>query len=153
LIIPSALGTSLLPNLAKDFVIDPKRARATMWKSTKIIAGVMLALCILASLLAYPLMKMFISEEFASKAYLLVVILSVGVFVNGVAYIPYTALHAQGRAKPTGLLHLVELILYVPTLLALVHLMGLTGAAIAWTFRTIFDAVAMFWLYSMQRGK
>lgn len=150
LIIPGALGASLLPNLAKDFAIDPKRARSTMWKSTKITAGVMLALCIFASMAAYPLMKIFISEEFASRAWLLVVILSVGVFVNGIAYIPYTALHAQGRAKPTGLLHLVELVFYVPTLLALVHFMGLTGAAIAWSLRTVFDAAAMFWLYSTQ---
>lgn len=153
LIIPGALGTSLLPNLAKDFATDPKRARATMWKSTKITAGVMLVLCILASLLAYPLMKMFISDEFASKSWLLVVILSIGVFVNGIAYIPYTALHAQGKAKPTGLLHLVELILYVPTLLILLHLMGLTGAAIAWSLRTVFDAVAMFFLYEINTRK
>lgn len=151
LIIPGALGATLLPNLAKYFVIDPPKAHATMWKSTKITAGMMFTLCVLVSLLCYPLMKMFISADFASKSWLLVVILSIGVFINGIAYIPYTALHAQGRAKPTGLLHLLELILYVPVLLALVHFMGLTGAAIAWSLRTIFDAAAMFFLYAKQR--
>ncbi|KAF3997445.1 flippase [Glaciimonas immobilis] len=153
LIIPGALGTTLLPNLAKDFVINPLKAQATMWRSTKITAGVMFVLCISVCLLCYPLMKMFISESFATKSWPLVVILSVGVFINGIAYIPYTALHAQGRAKPTGLLHLCELFLYIPVLLGLVHLMGLKGAAIAWTIRTLFDAAAMFFLYAKQREK
>lgn len=147
LIFPGALGSSLLPNLARANAIDSVRAKQTFLASVKIATIGMFFLCLLASLLAYPLMKIFISEQFASQSWLLCVILSVGIFVNGVAYIPYTALHAQGAARPTGLLHMIELVLYIPTLLALVHLMGLKGAAIAWTLRASFDAAALFILY------
>lgn len=150
LIIPGALGASLLPNLARDFLIDSTKARATVFFSLKITALIMFVLCIAASLLAYPLMKVFISAEFATISWLPAVILSIGIFVNGIAYIAYTALHALGRAKPTGLLHLCELFLYIPLLWMMVSSMGLMGAAIAWSIRTFFDAGAMFWIYSVK---
>lgn len=147
LIFPGALGASLLPNLARDSAVDSGRAKRTFLNCVKITAVGMFVLCSLAALLAYPLMKFFISEQFADQSWLLCAILSFGVFVNGIAYIPYTALHAQGAAKPTGLLHLIELTLYIPILLVFVHFMGLRGAAIAWTLRASFDAMALFIIY------
>jgi O-antigen/teichoic acid export membrane protein len=151
LIIPGAVGASLLPSLAKEYSIQSTTAHATMITVCKQIAIIMAILCIGAASLCYPLMNFFISTDFASKAWLIVVILSVGVFINGLAYIPYTALHAKGNAKPTGILHLSELIIYVPVLLVFVHFAGLHGAAIAWTLRTTFDCIAMFIIYLKQK--
>ncbi len=151
LILPGALGASLLPTLARDRVVDSMRVAATFLKSVRIVSLAMLALCLTASLLAYPLMALFISEDFASKSWLLVLILSAGVCVNGIAYLPYTALHAHGRAKSTGILHIIELVAYIPVLILFIQFFGLNGAALAWTLRTSADAAAMFWLYSKQR--
>ena len=147
LIFPGALGASLLPNLARENAVDFERYKRTFLNCVKITSLGMFVLCMLAALLAYPLMRFFISEQFASQSWLLCVILSFGVCVNGIAYIPYTALHAQGSVRPTGLLHLSELIIYIPTLLVLVHFWGLNGAAIAWTLRASFDAMAIFAIY------
>ena len=152
LILPGALGASLLPNLARGRLTDSALVDETFAKSVKITALAMFALCLVAAVLAYPLMDIFISNDFAAKSWPLAAILSVGVLVNGVAYLPYTALHAQGKAKPTGLLHLAEFIVYIPLLLTFIHWQGLTGAALAWTLRVTFDAVALFWLYSRERS-
>ncbi len=152
LILPGALGASLLPNLARGRLTDSALVDKTFAKSVKIVTFAMFVLCLVAAILAYPLMDTFISNDFASKSWLLAVILSVGVLVNGVAYLPYTALHAHGKAKPTGLLHLVEFVVYIPVLLAFIHWQGLTGAALAWTLRVTCDAAALFWLYSRDRS-
>ena len=153
LILPGALGTSLLPKLTRDNSSGTQEADKTFWISVKLVAAVMFVLCVLASVLAYPLMKIFISESFATQSWLLCVILSVGILANSIAYIPYTALHAMGYAKPTGVLHTVELLVYLPVLYLLVRYFGLTGAAVAWTARTSCDALALFVLYRQKRMK
>jgi O-antigen/teichoic acid export membrane protein len=151
LILPGALGASLLPKLSRDNNTNVVLAEETFRRSVKAIAVIMFAVCVVASVLAYPLMKYFISEDFARQSWFLCVILSGGIFANSLAYMPYTALHAMGYAKPTGILHIVELILFIPVLFLLVNLFGLTGAAIAWTTRTTFDALALFILYQRKR--
>lgn len=153
LIVPGALGATLLPNLARSRGDNLAMSDKTFEKSVKVVALIMFVLCLISALLAYPLMDEFISKDFASKAWLVTAILSVGVMVNGIAYLPYTALHAHGKAKPTGLLHSIEFLIYVPILLSLIHWFGLVGAALAWTLRVIFDAVALFVIYRWQRGK
>jgi O-antigen/teichoic acid export membrane protein len=153
LIFPGALGASLLPRLAGDHAVNSIRAQKTFLFSLKITAASMLVLCVMSSLAAYPLMNYFISADFANQAWTIFVILSIGVFFNGIAYIPYTALHARGSAKKTGLLHLLELIVYIPTLLILVNLMGLKGAAIAWTCRATLDAFFLYLIYSRQESQ
>jgi Na+-driven multidrug efflux pump len=92
--------------------------------------------------LAYPLMSHFIDPAFAERAFWVSIILCVGVFFNGIANIPYSALHALGIARQTGLLHLIELALYLPILYWLVHKLGIEGAAVAWTLRTALDCAA-----------
>ena len=152
LILPAALGSTLLPSLARDRVAYADRARDTFRKSTRMLAMAMAFFCICAALLAYPLMDRFISADFASRAWVPAVILSIGVWVNGIAYLPYTALHASGQAKSTAILHCLEFVFYIPILLLLVHWLGINGAALAWTLRTTVDAFALFWLHHINEN-
>lgn len=151
LIIPGALGASLLPNLARDRVMNSSAIDRTFDKSIKIIGLVMFVFCSLSAIIAYPLMEIFISPDFASKSSLLTVILALGVMVNGLAYIPYTAMHAHGNAKSTGVLHLIEFIVYIPVVIFMIHHLGLVGAALAWTLRVTVDAIALFYLFAKER--
>lgn len=151
LILPGALGASLLPYLARGRLIDPVQFDQMFKKSIRIIGVAMFALCVVSSLLAFPVMQVFISDEFASRSWYLAIILAVGVLINGVAYLPYTALHALGRARSTGILHLTEFLIYMPTLFAFIKMFGLTGAALAWVLRVSVDAGAMFFFYSREK--
>lgn len=147
LIIPNALGSSLLPRLARKEGENKEGLKEIFFQSVKFIAIAMFVICFIAALASYPLMKIFISKDFADSAWVICLILSFGIFLNGVAYVPYTALHAAGNAKSTGLLHATEFLLYIPTLYLLVKFLGLTGAAIAWSGRVLIDTFFMFYLY------
>ncbi|MNL88817.1 hypothetical protein D3C87_2187660 [compost metagenome] len=52
----------------------------------------------------------------------------------------FALLHARGRTRATAMLHLVEVPLYIATLLALTKAFGVSGAAIAWSLRMCVDA-------------
>ena len=66
-------------------------------------------------------------------------ILLVGVFLNGISMVPYTLVQARGKPKLTALYHLAELAIYVPLIWILVSYLGLVGAALAWVVRVIID--------------
>lgn len=144
LILPGAIGTTLLPRLARSHSTD---ASHIFRKGVKITLLLMAGLAVATSLLAYPVMVHFLAPGFASKALPVVLILSVGVVINGVAYIPYTTLHSMQVARPIGLLHCLELVVYLPMLYAGVKLGGIEGAAVAWVLRAAVDCAGMFYFY------
>jgi len=139
LIIPGAIGAALLPQLAITFTQSPDQARLLMTRALRLTAVLMLVCSFVGAVLAYPLMSRFINPDFANHAQWVAIILCFGVFFNGVANVPYSALHALGAARQTGLLHLLELLLYLPMLYILVLKLGVIGAAIAWAVRTAAD--------------
>lgn len=150
LILPGAIGSTLLPRMAREFHTAPDQARALFRKALLATLVMMTGLAVLCCIVAYPLMQHFLAPGFADKSIGIVIILSVGVIINGVAYMPYTALHAMKVARPVGILHCAEVVCYLPILIGAVHLMGLTGAAVAWTARACLDCAGMFYLYRTQ---
>lgn len=82
-------------------------------------------------------------EGFASHAWLTVSILAIGLLFNGIAAVPFAAVQATGNARPTAILHMTELVIYVPVLIGLLKLWGVPGAAMAWTFRVLIDLIAL----------
>lgn len=142
LIIPGAIGAALLPQLANIFAQSSEKARRLVVRALRVTTALMLACSIGGAVLAYPLMSRFIDPAFADHARWIAIILCIGVFFNGIANVPYSALHALGAARQTGLLHLFELLLYLPVLYILVLKLGVVGAAIAWALRTAADCLA-----------
>lgn len=153
LILPGAIGSTLLPRMARDYQQDPASAHLIFQKGLKITFLLMAGLVTCCCVVAYPLMKHFLTPEFASHSIGVVLILSAGVLINGVANIPYTSLHAMKVARPVGMLHCIELIIYLPLLVASVHLWGLEGGAIAWTLRAVIDCAGLLYLYNKARHR
>ena len=58
--------------------------------------------------------------------------------------VPFTAIHAAGRADLSAKAHLVELPLYLSTLWFLVCHFGIEGVAVAWLLRVVLDYLLMF---------
>lgn len=146
LIVPGAIGASLLPRLSTEFSNAFEPAIKLLKKSTAATALIMLALTAATAGLAYPVMSHFLSPEFAASAIGVTLLLCLGVFFNGIANIPYNALHAIGAVRNTGALHLIELVVYLPVLYVLVIAFGITGAAAAWAMRTAIDCAFQFFL-------
>ena len=152
LIVPAAVGSSLLPRLSAQHEVSPAVAASLFRRALGLTALLMGVLCVGCALVAFPLLAYATSAPFASKALPVVYVLLVGLFFNGMANIPYTALHASGAARFTGTVHIVELLAYVPLLFALVTAYGIVGAAFAWTLRTIADCAVLLYGYGRARA-
>ncbi len=72
-------------------------------------------------------------------------ILSIGVWINSLAWVPVVMLKGQGRPEIVAKLHVLELIPYVATLWIGVPWAGSPGAARPWALRVAVDAALMFW--------
>src|SRR5258708_21161020 len=70
--------------------------------------------------------------------------LAIGVFLNGLAQVPFSHLQGSGRPDITARIHLMELPLYAGMLFVLAQRMGIRGVALAWLIRVVADSVLMF---------
>ncbi|QTN30420.1 hypothetical protein HZ993_12045 [Rhodoferax sp. AJA081-3] len=136
LLIPMALTGALLPRLAAMASVQAAQAyRQTYWR----VGVVMLGICTAAGVVAYPALSVWISVDFARSALPVVLVLCVGVWVNALASVPYTLLHAKGNPRLTALFHLAELLAYGLAVWLLSVQFGLIGAALAWLARVALD--------------
>ncbi len=140
LLIPMALTGALLPRLA---AMGVQEAASAYRRNQQRVMWVMLGICLLAALLAYPLLAVWLSAEFARAALPVVLVLCAGVWINAMALMPYTLLHAKGQPRLTAIFHLIELVLYLLALWFLSSRLGLLGAALAWAGRVLLDLVLL----------
>lgn len=136
LLIPSALTGALLPLLA---AMGPTETALAYRQTYRRVAEGMLAVSVLAAALAYPVLSVWISPDFASAALPVTLVLCVGVWLNSLATVPYTLLHSKGNPRLTAIFHVSELLLYLLALWILTAQFGLLGAALAWVARVALD--------------
>lgn len=70
-------------------------------------------------------------------------ILTLGVLVNGLAYLPYTLIQSAGNSKTTAKIHIIEFCVYIPILISLTATIGIQGAAIAWTLGVFLELILL----------
>jgi len=143
LIIPMALTAALFPRFTSLFAIDLQAAKNLYKKSLKTVAAVMLPICFLIVVSSYWGLKIWLGQDFAQNSWNIAAVLAVGVLFNGVAQIPFAALHALGIVRVTALIHLGELILYIPLLFVFMRYFGLLGAAMIWVVRVGCDLLIL----------
>jgi len=141
LILPTAICNALLPLFAG--LHAQSDLSLTYARNTKRLGGLMLGICLLTALLAYPALSWWLTPEFAGKALPVTLVLTVGIFFNALAMLPYTLLHARGNTKITAQFHIVEMVLYLAALYGLTQAYGLLGAAMAWVARVLLDLVLL----------
>jgi O-antigen/teichoic acid export membrane protein len=157
LIIPGALTAVLFPRLAALMFNERLAAKRLFDRALWVIAAVMFALCSAAALGAFFGLQLWLGREFAENSWYLAAILSVGIFFNSMAQLPYAAAQAAGHVKATAKVHIFELFIYVPMLFLFVNYYGLLGAAMAWVLRVLLDMMLMFYLsnkaFKLELGK
>lgn len=143
-VFPSAVVGVLFPAFAFAYATD--RARLVLWsaRALKYIYLGMLPPVLVFTLFAPELMRVWLGDALATEIVRILQWLSIGLFVNSLAFLPYTVIQGVGRADLTGKLHLAELLPYTVALALLVALYGAEGAAIAWAGRLIVDAAVLF---------
>lgn len=96
------------------------------------------------SLTARQILQLWLGKEFVIKSSLVFQILAWGVLINSLAHLPLAFLQGLGRPDLPAKFHLMEIPLYALVALVFVRLAGIEGAALAWTFRVIIDALLLF---------
>lgn len=140
LLIPGALTAALLPRLA---ALGPRQAASEYRRQLGRVGWIMGAVVIVAFAAAYPVLRVWISQDFATQALPIVAVLCIGVWVNALASLPFTLLQARGNPRLTALFHLLELGAYLVVLWWAAGHWGLMGAAMAWVARVVLDAVLL----------
>ena len=143
LVLPGALTSALFPRLAVVMTTDAVEARRLYKKCLVLTTAALLPICLFIAVGSKWGLTLWLGNDFAEQSWLIVCILAVGVLLNGVAYIPFATIQAAGDARSTALLHVVELIIYLPLLFFGLKMYGLLGAAVAWTTRAGIDLVAL----------
>lgn len=140
LIIPAAIATAWFPRFTIVANESGKQGESALLK--KGLNYIMLTLgpiCLILALFSKQLLRSWINPEFAEHAWMVSIVLLVGVFFNALGHIPLAALQATGKVKTTALLHVVELCVYLPLLYIVLPVWGVLGAACLWAARTTLD--------------
>lgn len=141
-IVPGSLASALFPRFSSS---NDAERDALLTTGIRSLVVIVTPLIVGGLLIMEPFLAWWMSEEFAARAAPIGEILTIGLWANCLAYLPYT--HIQGRGRPdlTAKIHLAELLPYVAVLWAALAWKGVVGAALAWSLRVWADAALMFW--------
>jgi O-antigen/teichoic acid export membrane protein len=141
LMIPGAMSRALFPQLTKLSVDD---ARARSETVTITLSRILVIVCAPLIVISHYALTLWLGADFSTNASMVSRIIIVGVWINGVAYVPFAMLQSQGKPGLVARLHIYELLPFLGILWVGLHLFGLVGAALAWSLRVLVDAMFLF---------
>lgn len=144
LIVPASLSGVLFPAFSSTLRGNAGRAIQMFERGAKCVFLVLFPSALIAATLAPEILTMWLGPQFAGNASSVLRWLVVGVFVNGLAYLPFTLIQAADRPDLTGKLHIAELPFYFILLFWLLPTYGIVGAAFVWSLRTTVEAIVLF---------
>ncbi|MBK9394612.1 MAG: flippase [Uliginosibacterium sp.] len=143
IILPSALTSVLFPHMSQLMASGSAALLPVYRKSLLGVFALMAVLVLGVAIPAPALIGWWVSPEFAERAAPVARILAFGVLCNSLTQIPLSLLHAAHMARKTAYLHLAEFLPYLLSLVVLVKMFGVTGAAAAWSLRSFVDLCLM----------
>jgi O-antigen/teichoic acid export membrane protein len=145
-ILPVAVAQALLPAIASSFRTAPGRTVLLLRRGALIVAGLVLPACLVLVACAEWLLWLWLGNDFAQGGGMVLRILGVGIFFSCLAFVPGVLLDAIGRPEVVATFSLVQAAVFLPLGAALLVLMGIEGAAIAWAARAAADCAGRFLL-------
>lgn len=145
-IVPGALLSVLFPTFAAGIRQQPERMAALFGRALFAVLAVIAPVTLILVTFGETVLAGWVGEEFARNSTVVLQWLAVGVLVNSLAQVPFTALQGAGRPDLTAKLHLAEVPFYLAALAWLTLRHGIEGAAVAWVVRVSVDALALFLL-------
>lgn len=143
-IVPGAVTAVLFPAFAAQVAKNNSFATDLYFSALRWLFLIMLPVTLSIAVFAEPLLRIWISAEFAEQSAALLQIFSLGMFATCLANIPFTLIQSAGRARTTAIIHTIEFPLFLLILWFFTNAYGLEGAAFAWLLRVLIDAVLMF---------
>jgi O-antigen/teichoic acid export membrane protein len=141
-IFPGALARTLFPRLSAG---EHQDAKETAKRSLIALLAVLTPITGLAVLGIRPFLSHWIDPRFAEFAGPVGAVVSVSIWINGLAYVPYALVEARGRPDLTAKFHIIEVVPHLLLLWYCLHKFGLIGGAWALVFVSALDAGLLFW--------
>ena len=141
---PSALMRAIFPEFsALSTCSNSERIERIFIKSVEYILLIIGILVVLLFIYAPLILQVWLGDEFVKNSLNVFRILLVGIFVNSIAFVPFTLLQGIGRPDLPAKFHLVELVFYISALCFLIQGFGIEGVAWAWSLRVVIDAALL----------
>ena len=144
--IPASLMTTVYPACSALGMGQKENLQTLYSRSIKYIFCVLAPVSLILVLFAKPIIKVWLGQDFVDKSAVPLQILSVGVFINCFAHVPYCFMQALGRPDTAAKLFLCELIPYGLMAWWMIGRYGIAGAAAAWSIRTAIEVFLLLWL-------
>jgi O-antigen/teichoic acid export membrane protein len=141
-IVAGAVGSVVFPHFSREG--EPGALRGTFARALLLIGGALAPFVAVLLVWGRGLLSLWITPEFAVHATPVAKILAVAILVNALAFVPFSLIQGRGRPDVTAKYHMLELPLYLVSLVALIRMYGITGAAIAYAVRVAIDALLLF---------
>jgi O-antigen/teichoic acid export membrane protein len=142
-IVPSAVLQVMFPVLAQAMAVDRQRAARLSERVLVLITAAVLPAVTLLVAIAPEGVHLWLGPEFAAHATRPARIVAVALFINCLAWLPFSLVQSAGRAEWTGKLHAVEMPVHIALTAALVSVAGAEGAAIAMLVRATMDGAVI----------
>jgi O-antigen/teichoic acid export membrane protein len=143
LIIPGSILSVFFPVFTSVYVKSKKDVAILFGSAVKMLIFFIFPIIHLIIIFAYSGSAFWLGESFADNSYRVVQWLAIGVFINSIAQVPFSFIQGIGKPDITSKLHLLELLLYIPSLWLMIIWKGIEGAAITWVFRASIDALLL----------
>lgn len=149
-IVPGALARTLFPRLSAE---QQQVAKETARRSLTALIAVLTPITALMVLGVRPFLAHWIDPGFAVIAGPVGAVVSVSIWINGLAYVPYALLEARGRPDLTAKFHIIEIAPHLALLWYCLHRYGLIGGAWALVFVSALDAGLLLWKSDLRLHK
>lgn len=144
-ILPASLTMTLFPAFSTlQGSEDRQKLNTVFARATKYILLFLGPIALTLMLFSKQIMQVWLGPEFAQESAVVLQILTIGVIVNSLAYVPSALLSGGGRPDVPAKIHLLELPVYIGIAWFLIKEQGIVGAAWAWTLRVTLDAILLF---------
>lgn len=145
LIIPSALASVLFPTISSNYKTNSEYTNKLFSKSIKYIFIILFPIVLIISTFANEGLNIWLGINFANSSTLVLQLFAVGIFLNSLAFFPFTYLQSIGRPDITAKIHLFELPLYLILMWYFIPKLGIKGAALVWLIRIFIDTSLLFY--------
>lgn len=139
--LPLALSTTLFPRFSNG---DKESTKQLLNDGIIALVAIQTPFIVLAIILSYPLFRLWVGNGLATISAPVAIILLIGVWINGPAYLPHNWLPAQGRPDVMAKFYMAELLPFLAMLWWMIDMWGIIGAAVAWSIRSTADAAFCF---------
>ncbi len=140
LVVPYSLIRVVFPRFSAIGVED---SRTLATSALVVLALVTAPFAVFGASVTSPFLDWWIGDDLATDAAPVAAILFAGVWVNGLGYVPFSLLQAQGRPDVPARYHTLELVPFLIVLGVGVYFAGPIGAALAWSFRALVDSALL----------